>query len=309
MSTGGYDPNKDPQNPGGDPYPSQGDSSQGGSYPPPGGYPPPPTGGNYPPPPGGSYPPPGSGYPPPGGYPPPPGGNYPPPPGGYGSGDQGGYGPPQLSVGDAISFGWRKFSSNPGVWIAMVVIAFLIQALINGIFNGFDYTQDTDNISFATTFSVANLIGTLVTAVVGYLIEAAFVRGALGEVDGRKPAFGTFLQVGPIGAVILTGLLVGIGTSVGLLLCIIPGLVFAFLTWWAMPFVVDRNQDAITAIKSSYRAITSNAGTLFLLALALVGLNILGALLCGLGLLVSIPVTIIASTYAYRLTTGGPVVA
>lgn len=310
MTTGGYDPNKDP---GGDPYPSQ-----GGSYPPPGGYPPPPSGGNYPPPSGGgsfppppdsgNYPPPGS-YPPPGNYPPPPGGNYPPPPGGYGSGDFGAYGTPRLSVGDAISYGWRKFSGNPGVWIAMVVIAFLIQALINGIFNGFDYTQDTDNISFTTTFSAANLIGTVVSAVVGYLIEAAFVRGALSEVDGRKPAFGTFLQVGPIGAVILTGLLVGIGTSVGLVLCIVPGLVFAFFAWWAMPFVIDRNQDAITAIKSSFNAIKSNAGTLFLLALALIGINIVGALLCGLGLLVSIPVTIIASTYAYRLTTGGPVVA
>jgi len=213
-----------------------------------------------------------------------------------------------LSVGDAISFGWRKFSANPGVWIVMVVIAFLIQALINGIFNGFDFTVQ-ENDGFTSAFSAAGLIGSVVSAIVGYLIEAAFVRGALGEVDGRKPAFGTFVQIAPAGAVILTGLLVGLGTSVGLVLCIVPGLVFAFLAWWAMPFVIDRNQDAITAIKSSYHAIRSNAGTLFLLALALVGLNILGALLCGLGLLVSIPVTIIASTYAYRITTGGPVVA
>lgn len=318
MTTGGYDPSKDPQNPSGDPYPPQ-----GGNYPPPGGYPPPPSGGdypppgsypppgNYPPPPGGDYPPPGGYPPPPGGnYPPPPGGNYPPPPGGFGSGGFGAPGPTRLSVGDAISFGWRKFSANPGVWIVFVVVALLVQALINGIFNGFDVAvQDTDDFTFTSAFSAAGLIGSVVSAIVGYLLQAAFVRGALSEVDGQKPALGTFLQFGPIGAVILTGLLVGIGTSVGLVLCILPGLVFAFLTWWAMPFVVDRNQDAITAIKSSFTAIKSNAGTLILLALALIGINILGALLCGLGLLVSIPVSIIASTYAYRITTGGPVVA
>ena len=261
MTTGGYDPSKDPQNPGGDPYPPQG-------------------------------------------------GNYPPPPGGFGSGGFGAPGPTRLSVGDAISFGWRKFSANPGVWIVFVVVALLVQALINGIFNGFDVAvQDTDDFTFTSAFSAAGLIGSVVSAIVGYLLQAAFVRGALSEVDGQKPALGTFLQFGPIGAVILTGLLVGIGTSVGLVLCILPGLVFAFLTWWAMPFVVDRNQDAITAIKSSFTAIKSDAGTLILLALALIGINILGALLCGLGLLVSIPVSIIASTYAYRITTGGPVVA
>lgn len=305
MTTGGYDPNKDPQQPGDDPNQSWPGYPPGGTTPPPGGYPPP---GNYPPPPqsGSGYPP-----PPPGNYPPPPGGNYPPPPGGFppppSGGFGGGYAPggQQLSVGDAVSYGWRKFSQNPGVWIVAMVVAFIIQALLNGIFNGFDFSVSLDD--GASGFGVWSIIGSVVTAVVGYLIQAAFVRGALSETDGQKPAFGTFLQVGAVGAVILAGLLVGIATGIGLILCILPGLVIAFLTWWTMQFVVDRNQDAITAIKSSYKAVTSNAGTLLLLALALIGINIVGALLCGLGLLVSIPVSIIASTYAYRVTTGGPV--
>jgi hypothetical protein len=303
MTTGGYDPNKDPQNQGGDPNPEWPGNPPGGATPPPGGYPPPPSG-NYPPPSQGSGfpPPPGGNYPPPpGNYPPPPG-SYPPPPGG---GFGGGAGPAQLNVGDAISYGWRKFSQNPGVWIIVMLVAIVIQALLNWIFNGFDFSVSLDD--GASGFGVWSILGSFVTAVVGYLIQAAFVRGALSEVDGQKPAFGTFLQVGAVGAVILAGLLVGIATTVGLFLCIIPGLVVAFLTWWTMQFVVDRNQDAITAIKSSFNAIKSNAGTLLLLALALVGINIVGALLCGLGLFVSVPVAIIASTYAYRITTGGPV--
>jgi uncharacterized membrane protein len=43
------------------------------------------------------------------------------------------------------------------------------------------------------------------------------------------------------------------------------------------------------------------------LALALFGLNIVGAIPIGLGLLVTIPVTMIAGTYAYRVTVGGRV--
>lgn len=295
MTTGGYDPNKDPQNQGGNPDPEWPGYPPGGATPPPGGYPPPPQGGGFPPPPGGNYP------PPPGSYPPPPPGDH--PGGAFGGGF--GPGPAQLSVGDAISYGWRKFSQNPGVWIIVMLVAFVIQAVLSWIFNGGSFSYSFDD--GASAFGVWSIIGNIVTAVVGYIIQAAFVRGALSEVDGRKPAFGTFLQVGAVGAVILAGLLVGIATSIGLVLCILPGLVIAFLTWWTMQFVVDRNQDAITAIKSSYKAVTSNAGTLILLALALVGINIVGALLCGLGLLVSVPVSIIASTYAYRITTGGPV--
>lgn len=310
MTTGGYDPNQDPSQ---DPK-NQGFPPPGGYPPPPGSYPPP-SGGNYPPPPG-SYPPPGNYPPPPGGnyppppggnYPPPPGGNYPPPPGGYGAGGFGGPPTGQLSVGDAISFGWSKFSRNAGVWIGVTVAALVLQILLSSIFNGFDFSADPEDLTGDVT--ALSLVGTIVTSIVGYLVQAAFVRGALSEVDGQRPAFGTFLQIGPVGAVIIAGLLVGIGTSIGLILCILPGIAFAFFTWWTMQFVLDANQDAITAIKSSFNAIKTNIGTLLLLGLALVGINLLGALLCLIGLIVTIPVTILAVTYAYRVTTGGRVVA
>lgn len=271
-----------------------------GSYPPPGGTPPP---GNYPPPPS-SYPPPGSYPPPPGNYPPP-GGNYSPPPGNYGPSGFGSGMPPTLGVGDAISFGWNKFKDNAGVWIGVVLIAAVIQIVLNLIFGGFGRSSD----DFSAILSVWSIIGTVVSAIAGYLINAAFVRGALHEVDGNKPAIGSFFQFSNVGAIIIASFLVGIAAGIGLILLVIPGIIVIFLTWWTLQFVVDRNEDAITAIKSSFRAISSNAGQLFVLALALVGINILGLIPCGLGLLVTIPITIIASTYAYRFVTRNGAVA
>lgn len=223
---------------------------------------------------------------------------------------QPGYPPagPKLGVGDAIGYGWDKFKNNAVVWIAIVLIAFVIQVAINFLF-GLGNTTDTDyDGGISIGFGIWQFIGTVVSAVIGYLISAAFVRGALHETDGRKPGFGDFFQFTNVGAVILAGILVGLATGIGFVLCILPGLVIAFFTWWTMQFVIDRNQDAVTAIKSSFSAISSNAGPLLLLTLALFGINIVGALLCGLGLLVTVPLTIIASTYAYRVVTGGPVV-
>ena len=85
-----------------------------------------------------------------------------------------------------LSYGWNKFKDNALVWIGISIIAFLIAGLIQGAFNGFDYTN--------TEFSALSIVGGLVTAIVGYIIQAAFLRGALSELDGIKPAFGTFFQ-------------------------------------------------------------------------------------------------------------------
>ncbi|WP_236581077.1 hypothetical protein [Rhodococcus sp. T7] len=334
MTTGGYDPNDKPE--GGDqggypprgnpPPPPGGYPPPPGNYPPPpqgpppGGYPPPPPGGNYPPPPGGNYPPPPGNYPPPQG--PPPGGNYPPPQGNYPPPPQGpppgGYPPPppmsdygapgqtpgQFSVGDAIGYGWNKFKDNALIWIGILLIAAVIQVVLNLIFGGFSTSSD-----MSSAFSVWRIIGSIVTTIVGYLINAALVRGALHEVDGNKPAFGSFFQFTNVGAIIIASVIIGIASIIGFFLLVIPGLIVVFLTWWTLQFVIDQNEDAITGIKSSFRTISQNVGPVLLLALALVGINIVGAILCGVGLLVSIPITIIASTYAYRVLTGRYVAA
>lgn len=221
---------------------------------------------------------------------------------------QPGYPPagPQLGVGPALSFAWDKFKNNALVWVAIVLVAFLIQIAINLIFGS--NTEIDDDGVLSVGFGIWQFLGTVVSTIVGYLISAALVRGALHETDGTKPGFGSFFQFTRVGTVILAGLLVGLATGIGLLLCILPGLVIAFFTWWTMQFVIDRDQDAVSAIKSSFTAISGNAGPLLLLALALFGINVVGALLCGVGLLVTVPLTIIASTYAYRVVTGGTVV-
>lgn len=276
-----------------------------GGYPPPPGYGAPPPG-NYPPPPSGNYPPPG-GYPPP-----PPSGGYPPPPpgGGYGApihgapGFGGPGGTPQLTVPDALGYAWNKFKANAGVWIGITFIVFLIQVAVSWIF-GLDDSYRTSD--FNDYFSVWRIVGTLVSMIVGYLVSAALIRGALHEVDGTKPGIGSFFQFTNVGAIILASFLVGIITSIGFILFIIPGIILLFLTWWTLQFVIDQEKDAIAAIKASFEVISQNVGPLALLAIVLGLLNVVGALLCGVGLLVTIPVTEIASTYAYRVATRGRV--
>jgi uncharacterized membrane protein len=210
-----------------------------------------------------------------------------------------------LSVGDAIRYGWARFKANPWTWIGAVVIAAVIQSVLNTLFgNRSTFRVDTFGQSLWT---IGWIIGSIATVVVGYLINAALVRGALHEVDGQRPRLGSFFRFTNVGNVILASVLVGVLTAVGLILFLIPGLIVAFLSWWTLQFVIDRHDSATDGFRASFRAISSQPGPVFLLALALIGINILGAIPFGLGLLITVPISAIASTYAYRVVSGGEV--
>ena len=111
------------------------------------------------------------------------------------------------------------------------------------------------------------------------------------------------------GQVILASLITGLLTFVGLILCILPGLAVIFFTSYTLFFVIDRNLSAVDAIKASFNMVKDNVGVLILFWLATVAAQIVGACLCLVGLLVAVPVVIIAQAYTYRTLNGDPVTA
>jgi uncharacterized membrane protein len=318
---GGYPP---PPPPGGYPPP-----------PPPGGYPPPPQGGYPPPPPPGGYPPPPQqgGYPPhQGGYPsaqggyPPPSGSYPPPQGfhqpqsGYppsGFGPGGGY-----SVGEAFSWAWNKFSKNavPLIVATLVyaVIVLVWQILTNVISAAVSPTDTTsytsDSGSFAFSYSVnsaagivVSIIGWIISLILTAAIQSAYLGGVLDIANGQQVSIGSFFRPRNIGAVVIAGLIVGVITSIGLFLCVIPGLIASIMLMFTTVSLIDRNLRPIDAIKTSFNISKTHFGSVFLAWLVMVVAIIIGAIICGVGLLVGVPIATLILVYTYRVLTGGQV--
>ncbi|MEU7146179.1 hypothetical protein ABZ942_42545 [Nocardia sp. NPDC046473] len=204
--------------------------------------------------------------------------------------------PGTLDVGQALSYGWEKFRSNPGPWMGAVAAGLVI-------YLGFVLVvQLTD----PTTMLPLLLIFLAVLAAV-WLLQAAMVRGALYETDGSKPHFGSYFRFLNAGNVLITALLAFILTFIGSAICIVPGLIVGVLCMFSLHFVIDQNEGPFEAIKSSATLVVTNVWPVLLLALAVLFVTLVGALLCGLGLLVAGPVAVIAVTYAYRTLTGGPV--
>jgi len=218
----------------------------------------------------------------------------------YGDPALGGYGQPgpggapvmpgRVSPTDAVSAGWRMFKNNPLPWVLITVASVVVSGVL---------TQFTTNESAGVMF-----VAQVLSFAVSLLFQAFVVRGALLEVDGHKPSFGDFFKLHNFGWFVVAAILVGIATFVGVFLLIVGAFVVAFFLYWTQYFVVDRNMTATDAIVSSFRAVKSDAGSLLALALLNVLVIIVGTLALLVGLLVAIPLTTLASVYAYRVITG-----
>ncbi len=300
--------------------------------PPPGGYPPPP--GGYPPP-QGNYPPPQGNYPPPGGYPPPqqpPGYGAPPGPPGYppaqaGYPAPGGYGQPAFggpsgySVGDAFSWAWNKFNKNAVPLLVATLIFGVALVVLQGIINlvsalvspdATSYVADDSGFGFS--YSVTGVAGFFV-AIIGWFlslllsaaIQSAYIGGMLDLANGQQVTVGSFLRPRNIGNVVVATLIVGVITTVGFFLCVIPGIVAAIMLMFTVVALLDRNLAPIDAIKTSFGLSKDNFGNVFIAWLAIAAVLVLGALLCGIGLLVAAPVATLIMLYTYRILSGGAV--
>ncbi|WP_110883566.1 hypothetical protein [Mycolicibacterium wolinskyi] len=311
-----------------------------GNYPPPpeGGYPPPPPPGGYPPPPQqGGYPPPppGAGYPPPpppqhGGYPPPPPpgapGAYPPPPGGYGQ--PGGYPPAGgpgfgpgagYSVGEAFSWAWNKFTKHPAELLVPTLVFGLIYGALQGIIqlisSSFATTETSSygdygysaSYSMGTGGIVVSIIGGLVMLVVMAVIQSAYIGGMLDIANGAPVTIGSFFKPRNVGNVIIASVVSGIIVGIGILLCVIPGIIAMIMLMFTTVAVLDRNVSGIEGITTSFNIAKANFGPVALTWLVTIAIAIVGVLACLVGLLVAYPLISLITVYAFRKLTGGQV--
>ncbi len=291
-----------------------------GAYPPPASYPPP---GAYPPP--GSYPQGAGSYPPPGYQqaPPPPGYQQAPPPPGYQQAPPPGYGQPPLGYASgvpqpslfsvALSDGWKAFQRVGWTFAGAAVVWFLggliVLSVVSVIFGGWGrIVSGTGLRGFAGSgFSLAAFVLGIVGALVFALIQAQFVRVALAVTRGRRPVFAEFFHVDNAGPVVVLALIVAVVEGVVRAIPVLGGLaaiVVQFFLLLAYFVLIDRQAAPVDAIRGSIELVTRNAAQtviFYVLAVVIVGV---GALLCGVGLLVAVPWVLLATAYLYRRLTG-----
>jgi hypothetical protein len=123
---------------------------------------------------------------------------------------------------------------------------------------------------------------------------------ALRQITGQRAdindlAFGFNQFPAAVLVCLVTFVIIGFGS----ILLIIPGLLAATLLQFPYLLVIDHKVDFWAAIKESFEVSQRHFGTLLGFFLLQICLLIAGALLCGFGLLVAVPVCYAATAAAY----------
>jgi uncharacterized membrane protein len=170
---------------------------------------------------------------------------------------------------------------------------------------GFEYSASS---SFGFASFAVLVLGGLVLLVVVAAIQSAYLAGVLDIANGQPVTIGSFFKPRMVGSVILATLIIGIASIIGSF-CFILGIVISIFTLFATVAIVDRNLSPIDGIKASIEITKANFVQVLLTWLLAGVIVLVGALLCGIGLIVAIPVAALYVVYAYRRLTGGQIAA
>lgn len=143
----------------------------------------------------------------------------------------------------------------------------------------------------------------------GLIIQGPLTYGlyvvALGATRGRSVEFSElFAGLQKFVPTFVAGLLIGLFTMIGSVFCLIPGILVAILYLPTYLYMIDEGLDFWPAMEKSRTVVWENLGQWALLFVALVLLNIVGLLCCGVGLVLTGALSILTITKAYEIQRG-----
>jgi hypothetical protein len=203
-----------------------------------------------------------------------------------------------VGVGDIVGYGWKKFQE----YLGQIIVAVIIYAVVVGVFLfiGNIIQTQINSIFGSIIFSLINLVVTSAISIV-------LIRAVLAVVDGRQIDTAELFSADNLGPYIIGALLFALGAWIGLILCVIPGLIFMFLAQYWNFYIVDKSMEPMDAIKASIDLVKNNVGTVLVWAIVAALLVFVGLLVCCVGTIVAIPVVYIGNAYLYRRLNNEPV--
>ncbi|PKM99278.1 MAG: hypothetical protein CVU78_07170 [Elusimicrobia bacterium HGW-Elusimicrobia-2] len=196
---------------------------------------------------------------------------------------------------DAITFGWETVTGNLGFFIGVLFIllaAAILPQILAGVF---------------AKAGILVLIIALAGAVLQVELRMGVVKSLIAFADGKKPVIGDLFSCFDkrIVTLFVAGILYSLMIFIGTLLLIVPGIILGIQFMFFAYFIVDKNAGIMESLRKSSELTSGSKTNIFLLALLLWLINAAGALCLGIGLIITIPLSMAAVAYVYRKLEGG----
>ena len=184
-----------------------------------------------------------------------------------------------FSKKELLQSGWAKTKEH--FWLLLSVLMFVLL------------------ITWATGYWWA------LSIVVSIFLSISIVTLSIDIADGRIPVFTDIFRKYRHWKIfvnyLISAILAGVIVLAGLLLIVVPGIYLAIRLQYYKFLIVDKeNISPVMALKESWRMTEGHTWNLFLFMLLIILINFIGAMLLGIGLFVSVPVSLIAYAFLYR---------
>ena len=198
----------------------------------------------------------------------------------------------RFSKKEAIKFGWGAMKNNLVFFILFLLVAWIISGGIS-IANPY---WGPHILFFPSFFSIIfwliSIFVSIAAVKIGLRLSAA--AGETAVVEDLWSGYTFFLDY------LVGSLLYGLIVLGGLILLIVPGIIWAIKYSMFGYLIIDKDMKPVESLKKSGEITMGYKWQLFLLGLLFAGITLLGALACGIGLFAAIPTTLVAHAYVYR---------
>jgi hypothetical protein len=221
-----------------------------------------------------------------------------------------------FSIKDAFGFGWAMFKEKLWFLLGLVAISGLFAAL-------------PDVVAKLTDDKIVFFLAQVISVVIGFVVDAGLIYVMLRLRDGKETKISdVFSQYPIVFQYFVAGVLYGV-MVVGLpvlfvvyrlndsvvnhtsslfyardLFILIPLCILSMYLVLRYQFykysLVDNYVDIVDSFKQSAKITDGQKWQLLRFSLAIIGINLLGLLVFGVGLFVTVPVTMLATVYVYR---------
>ena len=194
-----------------------------------------------------------------------------------------------FTVGSCIRFGWETFKKRAWFFVGAMIVYLII--------------------SWAISFIAGLIVGTGHGGVLVSLISLPFsVLLSMGMVAFMLKAHDNVETVRIADLwhphdywnYLLAYIIVAVSVIIGLILLIVPGIIVAIALGFYSYIILERSMGPIEALKESMRITKGHRWDLFVLMLACIGIAIIGFVCLLVGLLVALPIIMLAMVHAYR---------
>jgi uncharacterized membrane protein len=192
----------------------------------------------------------------------------------------------KFSKGEAIRFGWETTKSNFWFFVVVLIIGGLLSVASNII---------------KILGEGWGVILSIVYFVLGILFLLGLIKISLKFCDKEKGKLSDlFSQYHLFFKFLFASILYCLIVAVGMILLIVPGLIWGIKFSFYPYFIVDKGLGPIEALRRSSTITKGSKWNLFVFFLIVSGINLLGALCLLIGLFATIPTTRIARAFVYR---------